>query len=276
MIPEGIRQHLLFLDFRAILKGKTVRSLRERAVLGTVKRAAALVKHSVANRWPLYDVSNPWYSYFDKRFDGRFAVDTAGILNLPQLKTDPRFTHPVNYAPTPRSRFFRMLRQIDVDYSKFVFIDFRCGKGKVLLLAAALPFKQIIGIELSSKLFRVAENNLRTYLGTRRCSEFQLVCMDASEYEIPQERAIYYFYNPFAEEVMRKVLDNIRRSLAATPREMYVVYFNHVLKSLLDESGFLTPVKRTCWFSIHKASREWFLRHAGSQNGCAGLNLKEV
>jgi len=254
MIPEGLRKRMLFLDFWTSWKGKTVRSLRERGVLGTVKRAAALVKHSVTNRWRLCHVSNPWYSYLDKRFDRRFAVDTAGFLDLPELKSDPRFKYAVNYGPTPRSVFFRMMRALDVDYRKFVFVDFGCGKGKVLLLAAELPFKQIVGIELSSKLFRVAENNLTSYLGTRRCSELRLLCTDAVDYEIPEERAIYYFYNPFTAEVMARVLENMRRSLAATPRETYLVYFNHVLKAPLDESGFLTPVKETCSYSIYKAS----------------------
>jgi hypothetical protein len=254
MIPEGLRKRMLFLDSWTRWKGKTVRSLRERGVLGTVQRAAALVKRLLFERWLLYHLSNPWDRYLDKRFDRRFAVDTAGFLDLPELKSDPRFKHAVNYGPTPRSVFFRMLRRLDVDYSSFVFIDFGCGKGKVLLLAAELPFKQIIGIELSSKLFRVAENNLRNYLGPRTCNAVQLVCMDASEYGIPEERAIYYFYNPFTAEVMTPVLENIRRSLAATPRETYVVYFNHVLKSLLDESGFLTPIKHTSLYSIYRAS----------------------
>jgi len=243
-----------FTGFWTKWVGKLLSSLRERGVAGTARRAAALAGHIIVERWRRYQRWNPWYHYLDKRFDRRFAVDTAGMVNLPELKTDPRFKYAVNYRPTPRSLFFRMLRRLDVDYSSFVFIDFGCGKGKVLFLAAELPFKRIVGIELSSKLFRVAENNLRNYLGPRTCNAVQLVCMDASEYEIPEERAIYYFYNPFTAEVMNPVLENIRRSLAATPRETYVVYYNHELKRLLDESGFLMPIKQTSLYSIYKAS----------------------
>jgi tRNA1(Val) A37 N6-methylase TrmN6 len=142
-----------------------------------------------------------------------------------------------------------------VDYGKFVFIDFGCGKGKVLLLAAELPFKQIIGVELSSELICVAAENLKSYVRrTRMSNVFHLNCMDASEYRIPHEPAIFYFYNPFRAEVMRKVLENIRGSLAAAPREIYLVYLNPVDRSLLDESGFLTPVKLTYWYSIHTVS----------------------
>jgi tRNA1(Val) A37 N6-methylase TrmN6 len=149
-----------------------------------------------------------------------------------------------------------MLHQLKVDYRELLFIDFGCGKGKALLLASELHFKQIIGIELSSKLIRVAEENLKTYRGgTLQRDLFQLVCMDVCEYPIPPAPAIYYFANPFPVEVMRRVLENLRSSLAAAPREIYIVYLEHELRALLDDSGFLTPIKRTSLYSIWKVAR---------------------
>jgi len=158
------------------------------------------------------------------------------------------------YAPTSTTGFFRMLRQIKADLSKFVFIDFGCGKGKALLLASRLPFRQIIGIELWPELFSVAEKNLKIYRGKRRCKDTRLHQMHASEFTIPSEPGIYYFYDPFHEEVMRKVLDNMRRSLEAAPRESYVVYCEPERPDILDQSGFLTLLKRTPHFSVYKAS----------------------
>ena len=79
-------------------------------------------------------------------------------------------------------------------------------------------------------------------------------CVNAAEFQFPREPVICYFYNPFQEVVLRKVLENMRRSLAAAPREIYILYLNPVHRCLLDDSGFLTPVKRTPWYSIHKAS----------------------
>jgi SAM-dependent methyltransferase len=245
MTPEAYRAHVPLLHVWTKWKGKALRSLRTRGLAGTLIFAAALAKRILCQRWTLYR---------DARFDQRFAVDTAGILYLPELQSDPRFRYSNGYAPTPRSRFRRMMRRLDVDYSKFLFIDFGCGKGRVLVLAAELPFQQIIGIELSSQLIRVAEDNLRSYLGPRRCHTIQLACTDAGEFPIPGEPAIYYFYDPFQAEMMRKVLENIRRSLAATPRETYVLYFTPKHQHLLDECGFLTPIKQAPWYSIYKSS----------------------
>ena len=244
-----------FVSSWTVWTGKAVRSLRKRGVTGSINFAAALAKRVLSGRWINFPYENPWCRYLDARFDRRFALDTASIINLPELQTEPRFKDANKYAPTPRFLFRRALRHVQVDYDKFVFIDFGCGKGKALLLASELPFKQIIGIELSSKLIRVAEDNLRSYLSRpRECNGVQLACMDATEYQIPYEPAIYYFCNPFGTEVMHKVLENIRLSLAEAPREVYVVYLNPELQSLLDESGFLAPIKRTTWYSIYKAS----------------------
>jgi hypothetical protein len=43
--------------------------------------------------------------------------------------------------------------------------------------------------------------------------------MNAIDYEVPPERAVFYFYNPFPESVMSQVLHNIERSYRTTPRK---------------------------------------------------------
>jgi len=220
-------------------KDRAVRSLQKRGLVGTVRLVPAFVVKSLKG--------DP-----DKRFDRRFRVDTAGILKPTELQSDPRFQQSNWYAPTATTSFFRMLRQIKVDFSKFVFIDFGCGKGKALLLASQLPFKEIIGIELWSEMISVAEENLKSYTGNRKCKTFQLHYMDASEFPIPSDPGIFYFFDPFREEVMQKVLENIRQSLAAAPREIYIIYCEPERPDLLDRSGFLTPIKQTARYSIYK------------------------
>lgn len=50
-----------------------------------------------------------------------------------------------------------------LDYSKFTFIDFGAGMGRVLLMASERPFRKIIGVEFARELITIAENNLRSY-----------------------------------------------------------------------------------------------------------------
>lgn len=232
----------------------TVDSLRSRGFSGTAKRAVAYCKLLLVHQWKLYsrwNPWNPWYSFLDRRFDRRFAVDTAGVLLLPEIHSDPRFN---GYSPTPHSFFSRLLHQVDIDYSQFTFIDFGCGKGKALLLASKLPFRRIVGVEVSSVLIGVAAENLKTYRGTTKCKTVQLVCSDARDFQLPEEKVLCYFWDPFEADVMQTIVENIRNSLAAAPRDIYVVYFMPVHRKLFDEADFLTLVKQASWYCIYRAS----------------------
>ncbi|MBI2815520.1 MAG: class I SAM-dependent methyltransferase [Acidobacteria bacterium] len=249
-----------FVEFWRKWKTKGVLSLRTKGVIGTFEAAVAMPKQVLGEQYARFhpcNAWNPWHRSLNERFDQQFAVDTAGIRIIPELHSDPAsnvHTRFKGYAPTPRSIFRRMLRQVSIDYSKFVFVDLGCGKGKVLLLASELPFKQIIGIEVSPELIRVAEDNLQKYRGKRQCNSVQLLCMDVRQFRIPAEPAVYYLYDPFDAEVMWTTLENMAASLAAAPRESYLFYLTPEHGRVVDQCGFLKPVKRTPWYSIHKAS----------------------
>jgi SAM-dependent methyltransferase len=256
MIPEDARERASFLDAWTAWTKRAERSLRTRGPLGTAAAAAALVRHG-ARTFLDRVVLDPWNNHWDREFDRRFGVDTAGSVFLPELQSDPRFRHSVHYATLPRSLILRMLRRLALDYNRFVFIDFGCGKGKALLVAAELPFKQIVGIEISSKLISVAEENIRKYVRrTERLNAIQLACMDVCDYPIPREPVVCYFYNPFDAQVMQRVLAKLYASLAAAPREAFVVYSYPppAAQIVMDESGFLTPIKQTFAYSIYRAS----------------------
>ena len=62
--------------------------------------------------------------------------------------------------------------------------------------------------------------------------------MDAVDYAVPPEPAIYYFFNPFDSEIMRRVLTKIKESLARHPRDAFFIYYNPLHANLFDELGF--------------------------------------
>jgi len=197
--------------------------------------------------------SNRWVLYLGRRFDRRFGVNTSGILYRHQLEPAHRFTQSTGYSATPKAIFCRMLRQLKLDFSRFTFVDIGCGKGKALLLAGEVPFKQIVGIDLSPEFMRIAEENFSRYRGMRRCSSVQFICMDAREFSAPDGPAIYYFFDPFGESVMKEIVQNIQRSLARAPWETYVVYYIANHQQALIESGFY-PIQRTHLYAIYKAT----------------------
>jgi tRNA G46 methylase TrmB len=45
-----------------------------------------------------------------------------------------------------------MVSRLNISFEDFTFFDFGSGKGRALHLASEFPFKNIIGVEFSSKL----------------------------------------------------------------------------------------------------------------------------
>jgi tRNA A58 N-methylase Trm61 len=145
------------------------------------------------------------------RFDSIHGVHTSGRLALSQLGIDtPNAVYSAEYRPIPVREFLRIMAELDIDYSQRVFIDLGAGKGRALLLARRFPFKQVIGVEFSPELARVAQTNLSTNEDpARRCHDVNVFCGDASEYAIPLEPAVIFLNNPFDGPVMARVVENL-------------------------------------------------------------------
>ena len=175
----------------------------------------------------------------DAEFDRRFGVKTGGMIRLADLSILPTRSRMFGqgYGPTPERAFAEMLSAIPGDFKDFVFVDFGSGLGRVLLLASEYPFRAIRGVEFSPDLHKIACDNIRSYRSqTQKCADIESICQDAADYGIPESRAVFYFYNPFLEPVMARVVLNIERSLEKNPREAYLIYYNPKARNTVDRS----------------------------------------
>ena len=228
--------------------GKFRRSLQRRGFAGTVKYGTALIAYSIYSHFP-----DSWNDYAERHFDRKFGVDTAGAVYLPELRSDPKYQHALHYATRSSFSIRRALNMLHVNCRDFTFVDLGCGKGKVLLVASDLDFRQIIGIELSPALLETAERNIATYQSKkRRCRDFRLLCMDARDYEMPSGNLVLYLFNPFEEPVMRRVLENVHQSVAQCWREVFIIFYYPVQRVLADSLPFLSVVRESPWYRIYK------------------------
>lgn len=191
----------------------------------------------------------------EREFDRRFGVDTIGKIPLSALTVDSdNVRHGGRYGATRQDLFQEMFAQLPIDYTDKVFIDFGSGKGKALLLASELPFRRIIGVEFARELHEVAAVNIRRYRSaSQKCHAVESVCLDAAAFAIPDEPLVCYFFAPFGAAVMRQVLANLRQSLEAHPRELYVIYHNPLEAQLMDESDFLVRIATGAYYVIYQS-----------------------
>ncbi len=183
-----------------------------------------------------------WYwQYKERQFDRRHRVDTHGqipieSLDVPAENRDRSW----GYMATQPELFHIVLSQLAIDYGRYVFIDFGSGKGRVLLMASTLPFKEVIGVEFCDNLHRIAQANIDAWRqSVPPRSPVRSILADATTFAIPPDPAVLYFYNPFKAPVMREFVANIELSYRANPRHLILVYTNPTQETVLEEATWL-------------------------------------
>ena len=112
------------------------------------------------------------------------------------------------YSKTDEKHLQEIFRTLDFSRCRNL-LDVGCGKGVVLKEAAKFPFERIAGIELQEELVRTAGKNFRILGLEKRISCMQADALDFDGYG---EFDVFFFFNPFSEEVFGRVIDRILES----------------------------------------------------------------
>jgi SAM-dependent methyltransferase len=184
------------------------------------------VQHLLA-RVPL--IRSIYWDYWERThpFDVRYGTDTSGSSpNGDQLTGTPVDVHAHGYAgsqPGVMRKVFAMLPRV----AKCTFVALGCGKGRPLLVATEFPFKEIVGVELSSAFVQIARTNaerIANYHSGR--TRVRIEVGDATEYPIPTGDVVLFMYNPFDEAMIGKMAARVEAALALESRRVFVVYIN--------------------------------------------------
>ena len=171
----------------------------------------------------------------DRVFDVRHGTDTFEIVELETLHiTSANKERGIRYEPTRARAFFSMMTTLDLPLDSG-FVDFGCGKGRVLLMAMECGFSKVTGVDFSAELCDVAGKNVAAYQskhGTR--ADVGVYNVDAVDYRVRDDDAVFYFFNPFDETVLSRVMDNIAASLAAVPRHAWIIYHNPLWRHVIE------------------------------------------
>ena len=200
-------------------------------------------------------------AFLEATYDRKMGVQTSRLVAATDLGIDPSKLGGVAtgaisgsaYGPSPAWALPVVLKELNIRYADYNFVDLGSGMGRVVLMAAEFPFARVVGVEFSEQLHEIAKDNLARSFSRRRAGSVELLLQDAREYTPPPGNCIIYMSNPFRENVMRTVLDNLRRFFGTQPAQLYVVYFVPVLAELLDASSFLVKLKADRSYAIYKA-----------------------
>jgi len=125
------------------------------------------------------------------------------------------------YEPTPYSVLERL-----ADSGFFgetdVVLDYGCGKGRVGFFLSHRTGAKAIGIEYDRRIYESA-------LANQTCAvpgaKADFVLTRAEEYEVPPSVNRCYFFNPFSQEILHKVLARIVESYYVHPRDIFLFFY---------------------------------------------------
>ncbi len=177
-------------------------------------------------------------------FDLEFGVRTSGLVAGRHLNAGHRHDRHVTayYAVAPsvfegllvRWRRCQPLAPPPAPIDAYTFIDMGAGMGRALLLAAAYPFRQVVGVELHPTLARIARRNLALWRAAGRAlAPMRITCRDAADFPLPPGPCLVFLFNPFGAPVLRRLLRLWNANIAERSRQLDILYVNDEQRNVL-------------------------------------------
>jgi SAM-dependent methyltransferase len=179
-------------------------------------------------------------------FDLKYGTDTSGYFGPEDLvtgRTNDALNH--GYSAIAPSVFHEACRrwretlpEVSGRIEAYSFVDVGAGKGRALLLATELPFRKIIGVELSAELASIAQRNAaRWSRATRAKAKIRVVQQDAAKFRWPRTPLLVYLYNPFACTLIAQMAENLAAVAASGSGLVDMLYVNPTCSDTLTSQG---------------------------------------
>ena len=190
---------------------------------------------------------------FDRWNERRYGIRTSGEIKPEELGFPSGDEYRGGlYRPSSWVILRHVFKVFPVS-TEDVFVDYGSGLGRVLIFAGEQPFKRVIGVEMSEDLNRVARENVERNRGRFHCEDVEVVTADATQWPVPDDLTVAYFYCPFPPQVFDEVLKQLFASLDRRPRTLRLVYY---FMANADRELLLATGRAT---QVDYASR-WYLR----------------
>ena len=160
-------------------------------------------------------------------YERKLGIQTLTIENLEGLTVlDQDFQLNHHYQGASYyilHKLFDVMNQFPNNRS---FIDYGCGKGRPMIVAAREGFTEVKGIDLAEELCDMAKKNIEIVASSLPLSSFSVIHANALFYEDIDTIEVFFFFNPFGRSVMRGVISQMKKSKLRNERTLYVIYVN--------------------------------------------------
>lgn len=157
----------------------------------------------------------------EKERDRLLRIQTR---NLGERPTQSIHYH--HYEATSYWMLDELFDEYEVNRNK-TFVDFGCGKGRLLFYVHHYFHASVVGVEMDLQLYREALANEASYLQYKKRNKTPIRIENefAERYRIEEGEATFFLFNPFSLEIFTKVIGNIVRSVEESPRTVDVILY---------------------------------------------------
>lgn len=154
--------------------------------------------------------------YYDKLLNIKTAIEQRSSHGV----------HYYRYEPTPYSALEELFHTYEVK-SNAHFVDFGCGKGRLVFYLHHFFKASVVGVEMNDSLFEDAQANLKNYIKRHKTGFTKITFRNslAEDYPITESDNCFYFFNPFSIQIFMRIVGNILRSFERTPRRLELLLY---------------------------------------------------
>src|SRR6478672_2938421 len=117
-------------------------------------------------------------------------------------------------------------------------IDLGSGKGRVLMVAPHFGFTHITGIDFAKELCEQAIANMKEKETHFPGIKWKVINENVENYDIGDQDSVFFMFNPFTEDVLKRFLEKLDNSCHEFPRSIYFLYANPQYQQLLLDNGY--------------------------------------
>ncbi len=176
---------------------------------------------------------------YEGKYEKQLGINTHSIVNLDKLTlAGENSDQNHHYQGASYYILFSTFEKLPIETKNVPLIDYGCGKGRALFVAEQCGFTNLIGVDIAKELIDDANANKAVYVRKNSQSNINFLFEDATKYKIPDNAQVFYFFNPFGEEILQQVINNIKESVKQHPRKVYCIYLNPKYKAVFEKNGF--------------------------------------
>jgi hypothetical protein len=157
----------------------------------------------------------------ERWFELRYGTETSGFSF--HNDDDPALRDDVWYHPSEWLGLRRALRRLRPTSSDTL-VDMGSGRGRAVLVAATMPFRRVIGVEMDEVWAQIARQAIERNRHKLTCHSVEVVAANVLQFDVPDETTIVYLYCPFVGDVFQQFAERMLDFVDRVQRPVRMLY----------------------------------------------------